>query len=235
MNRKAIVVCGSNILIKPRVMRFFENNPFVVAADGGAGMLRIIGVKPDVLVGDFDSISETDLEYYRQTGVNIIRYKKEKDMTDSEIALYIALENAQKNKMSEIVILSRAGGRLDHQINNISLLETISSRGMRGIAADGVTEAMLALPQSPVFFDKSIFAPYEPYVSLIPVTKKVVTGECSGLLYDPTGIEFKRGASRGISNRFADKTLCIQVIKGKMLVMATISENESEEENTIAL
>lgn len=221
LGRRAVIVCGSNISLIPRLSRFFWGDPLIIVADGGAGLMRAAELKPYALVGDFDSILPDDLNYFRNMGVIIHKYKTEKDMTDSEIALNIALENSEEREITEIVLLSRSGGRLDHQLNNISMLEKVSNKGIKAMAADEDTEIIIATPELPVIIRRSIFVPHEPYISLIPVTETVLTGNCTGLKYDPSGIEFRRGASRGISNGFKEETAHINIIKGKLLVLAT--------------
>ena len=63
----------------------------IIAVDGGLLLAEQLGLFPDVLLGDFDSIPRDRLDYYREKGAEIIPYPVEKDETDAELALNYCL------------------------------------------------------------------------------------------------------------------------------------------------
>ncbi len=98
-----------------------EDGDFVIAADGGTRYLDSLGIKPDLIIGDFDSSSEPD-------SGEIIKLPVEKDDTDSVFAVRYCLEHG----FNEIHIYGGTGGRLDHTIANIQTLSYIAEHDARG-------------------------------------------------------------------------------------------------------
>ncbi|MCD8006263.1 MAG: thiamine diphosphokinase [Oscillospiraceae bacterium] len=98
-----------------------EAGDFVIAADGGMKFLDSLGIKPDLIIGDFDSSKEP-------TDGEIIKLPVEKDDTDSVFAVRYSLEHGYK----EVHIYGGTGGRLDHTIANIQILSYIAEHGAIG-------------------------------------------------------------------------------------------------------
>lgn len=86
----------------------------VICADGGYRVASSLDIRPDLVIGDLDSVSEQDI----QRGIEIIRYPQEKDFSDFELALDRAIDS----KAGHIFVYGGLGGRPDHQIVNIVLL-----------------------------------------------------------------------------------------------------------------
>lgn len=101
-----------------------QRGDLVIAADGGYDKLKALGIKPDLLLGDFDSIeagaAETDAEQ--------LRYPVEKDDTDMLLAVKTGFERGYE----VFVIYGGVGGRLDHTLANVQTLAYIARRGGRG-------------------------------------------------------------------------------------------------------
>ena len=88
----------------------------VICADGGANSAFKLGVIPQFIIGDFDSIKQNVREYY-STRSKIINYSRQND-TDVEKCLKYAV----KNNYEKAVILGATGDRLDHTICNLGIL-----------------------------------------------------------------------------------------------------------------
>jgi len=86
----------------------------VICADGGYRVAASLGVKPDLVIGDLDSLSESKIE----AGIEVVRYGREKDFSDFELALKAAVDS----KPEHVFVYGALGGRTDHQIINIVLL-----------------------------------------------------------------------------------------------------------------
>ncbi|MBO8160804.1 MAG: thiamine diphosphokinase [Thermosipho sp. (in: Bacteria)] len=84
-------------------------NDLIIAVDGGANLLRKNNIIPNVIIGDLDSIDDETLNYFKERKVKIIKFPKEKDKTDSELAIIYAMENGA----DEIKIINYNGERLD--------------------------------------------------------------------------------------------------------------------------
>jgi len=187
---------------------------FFIAADGGALFLENIGFLPDVIIGDFDSLTEAQYQRYKKSGAKIIKYPFEKDETDGELALQYCRERGFNN----IIIIGFAGGRLDQQLANIFLLEYAFRNGITAFIKEPGLE-MGIIDREKVFFQK-----IGAGLSLIPLDEKVtgvtVTG-CKYLLESGSLLRYK---TRGISNIIEQEKAVITVEKGLLLYILNQSE-----------
>lgn len=93
----------------------------VIAVDGGVRHLRHLNIAPDVIVGDLDSASESDLEWGRENGSEII-HLKEQETSD----LTKALNLCNERQWSHIQITGIEGGRMDHQLGSLASISDAS-------------------------------------------------------------------------------------------------------------
>ncbi len=107
---KALVLAGSDITVADTLKELCKNADFVVAADSGVRHALALEVTPDLIVGDFDSATETDLALYpnipRQT------HPARKDLLDLELAL----QEAVARSATDLLIVGALGGRLDQTL-----------------------------------------------------------------------------------------------------------------------
>ena len=102
---------------------FLEQQTFdlVIAVDGGLETVKFLGVIPDVVVGDFDTVDpQVFQEYHRLSHIRWEIHKPEKNETDTELAVHTAIQLGA----DYLTILGATGGRLDHMLANIHLLMT---------------------------------------------------------------------------------------------------------------
>jgi len=97
----------------------------LICVDGGAGGARKLGIIPDLLAGDMDSIAEDDLKYMEQQGVQITRFSSQKDHTDTQISLQLA----DQLGADEITVWGGIGSRLDHTLSNLYSAAYFALRG----------------------------------------------------------------------------------------------------------
>ncbi|HET6845720.1 MAG TPA: thiamine diphosphokinase, partial [Anaerolineales bacterium] len=90
----------------------------ILCADAGARHARALGLLPDLVVGDLDSLEPTDLQWLSENDVPVTQYPRDKDRTDLELAIQHGLEQAPES----IVIIGALGARLDHTLGNLALL-----------------------------------------------------------------------------------------------------------------
>ncbi len=86
----------------------------IICANGGYRVASLLGVTPDLVIGDLDSVPESKIE----DGVEVIRYPQEKDFSDFELALRRAVDSGTEH----VFVYGALGGRPDHQIINILIL-----------------------------------------------------------------------------------------------------------------
>jgi len=102
---KTLIITGGN-LNKDFTKEYLKKYSFdlIIAVDKGLEVLDNLEVKPNYIVGDFDSINKKVLDKYKKySSIKIMTLNPEKDFTDTHVALNVAIENKSK----EIIILRR--------------------------------------------------------------------------------------------------------------------------------
>jgi thiamine pyrophosphokinase len=121
---RALIFANGDPASREVVARWRQPDSIAIAADGGARNAVTIGVTPQTVIGDLDSLDgglRADLE---ARGVRFIVYPTHKDETDLELAIRHALERGA----TDIVIFSALGGRWDQSLGNVLLLTSPALR-----------------------------------------------------------------------------------------------------------
>lgn len=116
--RKIMIVGSGNEYRKDKIREHAKSGAFIIACDGGYDILSSCGIKPDLLIGDLDSI-KTDI---KKIDVPTEKYSREKDYSDSELAIKKSVEYSAEN----ISLFAFTGNYPDHTIYNYKLLERFS-------------------------------------------------------------------------------------------------------------
>jgi len=181
----------------------------IIAADGGAGHCLNLGIKPDVAIGDFDSLSPGHLNQLKKTGTEIIRHPVRKNCTDLELALKLAVDRGA----DEILIFGALGRRWDMTIANIFMLAAPVPAQSQVRIIDGFQEIMLLCEMKP----HSIHGRAGDILSLVPLSGDVRGITLGGLEYPLQDDILKFGATRGISNVLVDDTATVYFKQGQLL------------------
>jgi len=204
MRKRAAIVCNGNVNTK-YLYSFISEGDFLIAVDGGANKLLKTDFKPDLIIGDMDSISKNSLKKFRE--VKKITFPKEKDKIDLELALDYCIEK----KFSEIIILGAVGSRADMTTTNIFLLTHIP----KNIKAKIIHQNQeIYLIPAKNFTIKGI--PGEK-ISLFPVKGKVKGLTLKGFKYEIKNYNLEFGVGIGLSNEFKNKKVWITSKDGIML------------------
>lgn len=179
----------------------------IIAADGGALLLGEIELLPDVLIGDFDSLTTGQINYYEKNDVDIYRYSVEKDKTDAELALDYCVDNNFKR----VIIIGATGGRFDQQLANIFLMEYALRKNLKVVFREPGLEAGL-INKKIIVKQKCDFS-----LSLIPISNKVTGVSITGCKYELEKESLYRYKTRGISNLIEDNKAVIELEKGLLL------------------
>ncbi len=115
--KKCIILANGEPPSK-KVFNFFQSLDYnsLICADGGANSAAKLGLIPDFIIGDLDSINPDVLRYFSGKS-KIIQIKRQND-TDAEKCLKYAI----KNRFSEVILLGSTGDRLDHSFCNIGMV-----------------------------------------------------------------------------------------------------------------
>ncbi len=142
--KRCVIVGGADINNYEYIKNCLHNDDFVVFCDSGLKHLKGLGVSPNLIVGDFDSHENPNLD------VETIVLPCEKDDTDT----VYAVKEAIKRGFDEFLLIGVIGGRLDHTLGNVSILLHLESLGKKGKIIDDYSE-MEIVSKEPAFIDDS--------------------------------------------------------------------------------
>lgn len=183
---------------------------FIVAADGGARHALQQDLLPDHVIGDLDSLSHEDEEKLMAAGVPMTRLPTAKDKTDGEAALAWAID---QGTVDSIVIAGGLGGRFDHALGSVILLEQLSRAGLSGCVTDGRQQVYLlhdglAVPGSP-----------GDQLSIIPLTPAVTGFSVNGVRWPLRDATLHASSTLTISNELAGPSATFSVREGRAVVV----------------
>ena len=185
-----------------------ETGDCVIAADGGYAPVAALGIRPDLLVGDFDSLLK------RPVGVPALTFPVEKDDTD----MGLALAEGFSLGFRRFAMYGAGGGRMDHFLANLQLLGGASMRGaeMRmvcdGFDVYAVTNGVLMLPPRPAGTGVSVFCH--------GARARGVT--LRGLKYPLTDAALTCDRPLGVSNAYREPEATVSVAEGTLLVYVAL-------------
>ncbi len=199
-----------------------EHPDYVIAADRGILFCDRYGIRPDRIVGDFDSLTEADgddasalLAHYREEGVPINRFNPVKDTTDTAIAINSAMQSGA----DEIWFFGATGTRADHTLSNIFDLYRLREKGITGVIMDAHNRVMMPVGSEMKILKKE---QYGNRLSLFPVRGEVTGVTLEGTKYplkDATLLQGDGGLT--VSNEITADVCTIRWKSGALLVMET--------------
>jgi thiamine pyrophosphokinase len=189
--------------------RIIQAGDVLIAADGGTRHALAMGLFPEIVIGDLDSLTPDDRRQLDAKGVEIKQYPRDKDETDLELALHYAFTNGYR----EIRILGGLGGRLDQTLANLFLLTDPEFNGLDIRIDDGVEEAFFVRDRCEVHGKPA------DVLSLIPWGGEV-SGACTeGLRWPLQDETLLPNKTRGISNEMAREIASLSLKSGLLLVI----------------
>ena len=184
----------------------------IIVCDRGLEALYKLKIIPNHVVGDFDSVSSEILEFYKkQTQIIFHKFNAEKDNTDTDIALKLAI----RLKSSKITILGALGKRMDHAIANIHILKDALEAEIPCQILDEYNRIYLINKEMTLSKDKV----YGKYISLIPLTSMIEGLTLTGFKYPLNHYTLPIGTSLGISNEMIEDIAHIEMKKGILIVI----------------
>ena len=201
---KAFIYTGGKINVQ-NITERPKSGDLRIAADSGYHNAKILGESIDLLLGDFDSIGETLPE-----GVETLTVPAEKDFTDTQLAVNVAIERGA----DDIVIIGGLGGRLDHTLSNLSILERLWSQRIHAVINDGYNRARY-LDSSSTLIARSKFR----YLSVIAISKKLKGVDIEGCKYPLKNATILRDDQFAVSNEITGNCALISVRKGSCYVI----------------
>lgn len=208
MTKRCIIIANGDINDYEWHKSQIEEADFIVCADGGTRHAVSMGIMPNVVLGDFDSISSEVRSLLSETQCQFYEHPEEKDMTDTELALKYCLEM----EPAEIIFMGSLGTRFDHSLANIFLLTDVSSQ-IRIKIINEQNEIML--------LKEKLYLQGSPgdIVSIIPLSKELIGVSTRGLKYILRQETLLLGTSRGVSNEMAGTEAMVEIKEGLALVI----------------
>ena len=191
-----------------------DKEDLVIAADSGFDNAVRLGVTPAVMVGDFDSVREKKIP----DGVEIYRVPAEKDLTDTQLAVEVALSRG----MRDLVIIGGLSGRLDHTMSNLGLLEHLESLHVCAVMTDGVNRVRFIRNNS-TLIPRGGYT----YLSLIVADKEAKGVEVLGCKYPLKKAKLQRTHQYAVSNELVGNCAMISVRRGGLFVIESKDKGES--------
>lgn len=176
----------------------------VIAADAGCDRARAMGLEPDVILGDFDSISSVPV------GKLVLRYPVEKDDTDTLIAIKYGIERGYR----DFELFFCLGGRLDHALANISSIAYASQRGAKAVIRSDAVD-IYAVTDGELIFAPSV----RGGLSVFAHGSDAMGVTISGLKYALENGSLSAFYPLGVSNSFVGSASRISVSDGTLIVM----------------
>ena len=180
----------------------------IYCADGGANICYELDLIPKEIYGDLDSIKNNVKEFYQEKNVKFIKFKVEKDYTDSELVL-----NEIKNKYDVIYCIAGLGGSIDHELTNINLLAQYNN-----LIFISEKEKIFKV-DSDYEFNNII----DTKVSFIIFSDEVKSLSLKGFKYNIENLDIKKGEARCISNIIVENKANLSIKSGSLLCI--IKEN----------
>jgi len=206
---RAVVIANGIAPDEATVRRWLRPGDCLICADGGAHTALVLGLKPDVVVGDLDSLDEAEQARLKAMGCHMIVYPVAKDWTDLELALKLAIERGA----AEIVVLGALGGRIDQELANILLLLLPELLNVPARIVDQRQEMFVVRREA------TITGQAGDIVSLIPLGGDVSGIVTEGLLYPLRGESLGLGPARGLSNVMTAPVAHVMLKSGALLVV----------------
>lgn len=192
---------------------FLDNSDnLIIAVDGGANLLFKLRKKPDILIGDNDSIDEETLKKLKETSTNIFIYPNEKNYSDFELASDYIIKNEQR---TNIILFNMFGKRVDQFLFNLEICKKLTNAGF--------CVSMLG-SRNEIHFLKdgeslTINGKKGNIVSILPTKESIDIKRTDGLKYELNNEKLYTETTRGLSNELISDSCTIEINKGMAIVL----------------
>lgn len=190
---------------------FIEHAFCNIAVDGGIGLFFRESIVPDYLIGDLDSLKQSEYEWAKENSVKIQTFPREKDATDTQLALKFALDMSP----DIIYIFGAIGSRLDHTLANIYLLKYSINESSKVIIINPWHEIQLLRPGKDII----ISGEKGELISVIPISQCIEDLSIKGCKWELENAVIYQGNSIGVSNYLKENSASFSVGSGECLVI----------------
>ncbi len=193
--------------------------PCIIGVDKGVEFLYRHRIQPSYIVGDFDSLSQEIVDYYKnETHVSVREFNPVKDASDTEIAVRLALTLG----CHEMVILGATGNRIDHLWANIQTLTIPFRAGVDAVILDPMNKIRLIGGETHLRKEDA----FGDYFSVFPLGEVVYGFNIRGAKYPLTEHTLTPYDSLCVSNEIEEDEVVIDFVGGIVILMETRDREE---------
>lgn len=203
---RALIISGGSPPSLNLIKNYYKER-YIIAADSGCDVLFKYKLKPDLIMGDLDSIDEYVLKEYLNNGIELTKFPSHKDYSDTELSVMEAI----KRGADDITILGATGGRTDHLLANLNLLYLMNQKGINGRISDENNEIYLI--ESPAEIEGKI----GEYFSIFSLGKDVKEITLTNCKYPLDKYHLNPRDSLILSNEFSEGNLKIKFDGGPLI------------------
>ena len=205
---RIIIFANGNLPNLEKARALIRPEDFILCADGGTRHALALGLTPNIVIGDLDSVTDEERRKMKEWGVAVIEFSRDKNETDLELAINHALTLNPES----IFILAALGGRMDQTLANIALLSNSSLVTRNLKITDGVEEIFFCRDQAKVEGRSG------DIVSLIPWLGEVTGVFTENLRWHLHHETLYPEKTRGISNEMTSDVATVSITSGLMLI-----------------
>lgn len=222
MSKRAVIISGGTLCEELVLKTIGEReNTCIIGVDKGVEFLYRRQIIPSYIVGDFDSLSEEIVDFYKnETDVPIREFNPVKDASDTEIAVRLGLTLG----CTELIILGATGGRIDHLWANVQILMIPFKAGIDAVILDPQNRIRLIGGETRLTKENA----FGPYFSVFPLGETVYGFNIKGARYPLCEHTLTPYDSLCVSNEIKDEEVTINFSNGVVILMETRdSKNET--------
>jgi thiamine pyrophosphokinase len=208
MNKRIIIV-GNGTLSKKH-LGLIKPQDYVIGVDRAAFWLIRQGRRPDIAIGDFDSVTKEEFGQIKKNVPIVRQFPQDKDQTDMELAV----SHAITKKPAEVLILGGTGSRLDHTFVTWQMLDLLLEAHIPHTLINEKNRVRLLGRGRTILVPGVTYA----YVSILPYTKTIMLA-LSGFRYNLPKTTIMRGTTRGVSNEISGGQAEITIFSGKAWIV----------------
>lgn len=217
----------------PRCLSHISPFELVICADSGVDHARLLGLKPDHVLGDMDSISDDSRAWAASLDAHFVVADRDKDQTDTELAL-AAIATMRPRALT---VLWGGGDRIDHVLGVMAAVVAPPLSALDRIDL-WIANDLIHVLHGPRTID--LDSPIGTTVSLVPLAGPVAGVTTAGLQWDLNDETLRTDQARGVSNVIVDSAridirtgVLAAIIPARALVetITTVQANHDEEQS----
>lgn len=212
LQKRAVIIANGDLEAVDFYRSLLKDDDLIICVNGGSGHALVLGLKPDLVIGDLDSLLPDDQKKIEKLSPRLLKHPSAKDKSDLELAI----DKAVEMQPGQILIIGALGGaRADHAFINLLLLQIPLRQGIPARIVDHKQEIFLAKTEIVIEGNAG------EYLSLFSLTAETSGIFTEGLKYPLQGESLYFASTLGLSNELTDNQVKIIVKSGLLLVIKT--------------